>query len=134
MRKNKHAIYFAVITISAVLVITCAYQLSYYRAKERAQEARLKKESEVAVETEKEPAGEPEETVRTEGEALKEDCYYLMEINGYIVVYLSDKKTPYEYTDILYDELPEKIRDEIRNGKYIENTRELYSFLENYSS
>lgn len=134
MRKNKHAIYFAVITISTVLVITCAYQLSYYRAKERAQEARLKKESEVAVETEKEPAGEPEETVRTEGEALKEDCYYLMEINGYIVVYLSDKKTPYEYTDILYDELPEKIRDEIRNGKYMENTRELYSFLENYSS
>ena len=134
MRKNKYAIYFAVLTVSAVLIITCAYQLSYYRAKERAQEARIRQESEVTVEMEKEPADKPEETVRTEGEALKEDCYYLMEINGYIVVYLSDKKTPYEYTDILYDELPEKIRDEIRNGKYIENTRDLYSFLENYSS
>ena len=120
MQKNKYAIYFAVLSVSAILIITCAYQLSYYRAKERAQEARLKKETEI--------------TIPTEGEALKEDCYYLMEVNGYIVVYQSDKKTPYEYTDILYDELPEKIRSEIRNGKYIQNIQELYSFLENYSS
>lgn len=134
MQKNKYAIYFAVIAVSAVLTITCAYQLSYYRAKERAQEARLKEEAGITIEAEKEPAQEPAQTVPTEGEALKEDCYYLMEVNGYIVVYLSDKKTPYEYTDILYDELPEKIRDEIRNGKYIKDTRELYSFLENYSS
>ena len=57
-----------------------------------------------------------------------------MEVNGYIVVYLSDKKTPYEYTDILYDQLPERLRDEIRNGKYVEGQKELYGFLENYSS
>ena len=134
MQKNKYAIYFAVLSVSAILIITCAYQLSYYRAKERAQEARLKKETEITIETEQEPAQEPEQTVPTEGEALKEDCYYLMEVNGYIVVYQSDKKTPYEYTDILYDELPEKIRSEIRNGKYIQNIQELYNFLENYSS
>lgn len=136
MQKNKYAIYFAVAAVSAMLVITCAYQLSYYRAKERAQEARLRKEAEIKIETETEraPAQEPEQTVTTEGAALKEDCFYLMEVNGYIVVYQSDKKTPYEYTDILYDELPEKIRNEIRNGKYIQDTRELYSFLENYSS
>lgn len=57
-----------------------------------------------------------------------------MEVNGYVVVYLSDKKTAYEYTDILYDELPATIREEIRNGKYMESTEELYGFLENYSS
>ncbi|MCI9216846.1 hypothetical protein AALA78_07490 [Lachnospiraceae bacterium 42-17] len=124
--KNKYAIGFIVLSVTAILIITCAYQLSYYRAKERAQEARIK--------TEKEPAMEPEETIPTEGGALKEDCYYLMEVNGYIVVYLSDKKTPYEYTDILFDELPEKLREEIRNGKYIEDTKALYGFLENYSS
>ena len=33
-----------------------------------------------------------------------------------------------------YDELPELLRQEIRNGKYIESTAELYGFLENYSS
>lgn len=124
--KNKYGIGFLILSITAILLITCAYQLSYYRAKERAEEARIK--------TEKEPAAKPEETIATEGDALKEDCYYLMEVNGYIVVYLSDKKTPYEYTDILFDELPEKLREEIRNGKYIEDTKTLYGFLENYSS
>lgn len=71
---------------------------------------------------------------RTGSKASKNDCYYLMEVNGYIVVYFSDKKTPYEYTDIHYDELPELLRQEITNGKYIESTAELYGFLENYSS
>ena len=57
-----------------------------------------------------------------------------MEVNGYVVVYLSDRKTPYEYTDILYDELPAILRQEIRNGKYLEGSEELFGFLENYSS
>ena len=77
---------------------------------------------------------EDSSSVTTGSKASKNDCYYLMEVNGYIVVYFSDKKTPYEYTDIHYDELPELLRQEIRNGKYIESTAELYGFLENYSS
>ncbi len=128
--KNKYGIGFLVITIAAIVLITCAYQLSYHKAKERAEEARIEKEKAAEKSAEK-PA---EKSVATEGTALKEDCYYLMEVNGYIVVYLSDKKTPYEYTDILYDELPETLREEIRNGKYIESIKDLYSFLENYSS
>lgn len=75
-----------------------------------------------------------EETVTADGHALKEDCYYLKNVNGYVVVFLSDKKTAYEYTDILCEELPEAVREEIANGKYIENQEELYGFLENYSS
>ena len=40
------------------------------------------------------------------------------------------------YGKDLYGEkkLPELLRQEIRNGKYIESTAELYGFLENYSS
>ena len=57
-----------------------------------------------------------------------------MEVNGYIVVYLSDKSTPYEYTSIRFDELPERLQKEIRNGKYVESAEALYGFLENYSS
>ena len=57
-----------------------------------------------------------------------------MEVNGYLVVYLGDRKTPYEYTDIPYDELPALVREEVRNGKYIKSAEELYGFLENYSS
>ena len=75
-----------------------------------------------------------EESVQADGQASQKECYYLYDVNGYIVVYLSDKKTPYEYTDVLVEELPEITRKEIRNGKYIDNIEELYGFLENYSS
>lgn len=127
--KNKYGIGFFTVSIIAVLVITCAYQLSYHKAKERAGEARIEREEQL-----KETEEESRESVTTDGSALKEDCYYLMEVNGYVVVYLSDKKTPYEYTSIPFDELPDKLREEVRNGKYIESTEELYGFLENYSS
>ena len=60
--------------------------------------------------------------------------FYLYEKNGYVVVYENDKKTPYEYTDIFYEELPELLKQEIKNGKYIKNEEELYGFLENYTS
>ena len=75
-----------------------------------------------------------EETVTTEGDASKEDCYYLMEVNGYVVVFLSDKKTAYDYTSIEVSTLPTELQNEVKNGKYIESTQLLYSFLENYSS
>lgn len=128
--KNKYGIGFFAAAIILLLVLTGAYQLTYHKAKERAAlELEETKENEAAPRSQS--SGE---AVTTEGEALKEDAYYLMEVNGYIVVYLSDKETPYEYTDIPYDELPALVREEIRNGKYIENTEELYGFLENYSS
>lgn len=125
--KNKYGIGFFASAIIAVLAVSSAYQLSYQKAKERAQ-------TQVTKEQEEPATSKSEPTVSADGRALKEDCYYLMEVNGYVVVYLSDKKTAYEYTDILYDELPATIREEIRNGKYMESTEELYGFLENYSS
>ena len=69
-----------------------------------------------------------------EGDAYDVNGYYLYEVNGYIVVFENDKRTPYEYTDISYEELPELLKQEIKNGKYIKNEEELYGFLENYTS
>ena len=54
-------------------------------------------------------------SVAADGQALKDDCYYLKELNGYVVVYLSDKKTVYEYTDISLEGLPENLQKEIQN-------------------
>lgn len=121
--KNKYGIGFLVCMILIVFAITCAYQLSLKKEKEELR-AEIK-----AQEQERE-----QRTVTAEGQALKEDCYYLKAQNGYVVVYLSDKKTAYEYTDILLSDLPENLQKEINNGKYIENTESLYGFLENYSS
>ncbi len=128
----KYGIGFFAVMIVSLMLVTGAYQLSYQHAKERA-------EMKVAEETKPEPqepvitAQEPT-AVAADGQALKEDCYYLMEVNGYVVVYLSDKKTPYEYTDIKCDGLPSEMQEEIRTGKYMEDAKELYGFLENYSS
>ena len=105
----KYGIGFFAVMIVSLMLVTGAYQLSYQHAKERA-------EMKVAEETKPEPqepvitAQEPT-AVAADGQALKEDCYYLMEVNGYVVVYLSDKKTPYEYTDIKCDGLPSEMQD-----------------------
>lgn len=127
---KKYGIGFFIVSILAVMILSGAFQFSYHRAKEKAeQEAESKRYS-----ADLSQKNTDDELIEAKGTALKEDCYYLMEVNGYIVVYLSDKKTPFEYTDIRYDELPPVLREEIRNGKYMENAEELYGFLENYTS
>lgn len=128
--KTKYSIGFFAVMVLALTLVTGAYQLSYRQAKERSEMkvAEETKPGEPAV-TSKEPSA-----VAADGQALKDDCYYLMEVNGYVVVYLSDKKTPYEYTDIKYDGLPLEMQEEIKNGKYMEDAKALYGFLENYSS
>lgn len=128
----KYSIGFFAVMILSLMLITGAYQLSYQHAKERAEmkvAEEKKPEPQEPVITAQEPA-----SVAADGQALKEDCYYLMDVNGYVVVYLSDKKTPYEYTDIKCDGLPAEMQEEIRNGKYMEDAKALYGFLENYSS
>ena len=122
--KNKYGIGFLLFLILVVFGITCAYQLSLNKGKREIQAEIKAKEQ-----TEKEDF-----SVAADGQALKEDGYYLKALNGYVVVYLNDKKTVYEYTDILLDGLPETLQKEIKNGKYVETSEELYGFLENYSS
>ena len=122
--KNKYGIGFLLFLILVVFGITCAYQLSLNKGKREIQ-AKIKAE---------EQAEKGDFSVAADGQALKEDCYYLKALNGYVVVYLNDKKTVYEYTDILLDGLPETLQKEIKNGKYVETSEELYGFLENYSS
>ena len=54
--------------------------------------------------------------------------------NGYVVVYLSDQSTIYEFTDIPFEELPKEVQTNVKQKKYVETEEELYAFLENYSS
>lgn len=60
--------------------------------------------------------------------------YILLEEEGYVAVYHTDKKTLYASTDIQIQELPEELQKEIKEGKYIGSEEQLYSFLESYSS
>ena len=60
--------------------------------------------------------------------------YILMDLNGYVTVYLSDEKTIYSSTGIAIEELSEEIQTEVKNGKKIMSDKELYNFLESHSS
>ena len=126
--KNKYGIGFLLFLILVVFGITCAYQLSLNKGKREIQ-------AEINAKEQKEMNNT---SVAADGQALKDDCYYLKELNGYVVVYLSDKKTVYEYTDISLEDLPENQNSDNEQGwsygKYIETSESLYGFLENYSS
>lgn len=60
--------------------------------------------------------------------------FYLKEEAGYVMVYEQDKSTLYEPTIIPISTLPEPLKSEISAGKYVKTLKELYSFLENYST
>lgn len=125
MNNKKYSIGFLIAGLAAMLLVSGAYQISYNTAVEHAKEEKV-------VPEKKEP--EEAESVSVEGEATEDYCYYLLEVNGYVVVYLNDKKTIYEYTSIDVESLPVLLQNEVKNGKYIKDIEELYGFLENYSS
>lgn len=60
--------------------------------------------------------------------------YYIMEVDGEICVYESDKTTLYFRTGLKAEELPAEVMSEVRNGKYMDNELQVYHFIESYSS
>ena len=114
-----------------VSLLGIGYQMSYQYVVDR-HEAQVKAEQE--QEREQIPEAPKEELVTTKGTAQKNEGYYLCALQGYVVVYLGDHETIYEMTEIPLDTLPDNVRSEVESGKYVETARELYGFLENYSS
>ena len=64
----------------------------------------------------------------------EDNGFYLMVADHFVVVYESYKETIHMNTDILLTSLNESLQKEIIRGKYIEDERALYNFLESYSS
>ena len=60
--------------------------------------------------------------------------YYLIAIDGEVVVYYGDKKTVYEYTGIETDKLSKREVNKLKKGIEVKDENELFSILENYSS
>ena len=60
--------------------------------------------------------------------------YYIIAVDGEVVVYYGDKKTIYEYTGILVDTLSEKEQADLKQGVEVKDENELFGVLENYSS
>ena len=71
---------------------------------------------------------------KTYNETKVENQFYICRRGDFIVVYYSDLKTVYEYTDIRVDGLLEEIQTAINQGFYVKDVQELYSILEGYTS
>ena len=123
--KTKYVIGLLSLFAVVVILLTAGYQISYRHVMDRP-----------AAGAEEESATE---SIAAEGEAVneekeKESGYWLCQLQGYVAVYLDDRATIYELTDILLTDLPKEVQQEIADGKYISTAEELYAFLENYSS
>ena len=65
---------------------------------------------------------------------LSPSKFVICEEDGYLIVYCADRETVFETTDIRVEDLPLKLRQEVRDGKLMYSEQELYNFLESYSS
>ena len=122
---KKYGIGLFTIALVLMAVVTYGYRAEYRYSQELVAEGE-KEQTENSISQEK--------TVSTQGDAQKDELYYLKDLNGYVVVYMNDRTTVYEYTNILISDLPDTYQNEIKNGMIIEGTEKLYGFLENYSS
>ena len=64
----------------------------------------------------------------------EEKGFFLLNENHYVVVYDQSLSYVYMNTDIVVEELPDSLQEEILNIKYVKDEGELYNFLESYSS
>lgn len=60
--------------------------------------------------------------------------FILYAVDGMVIIYYEDFTTIYDYTDIKVTDLPVNLQKEIYFGKQIRDLKELYEFLEAYSS
>ena len=108
---KKYGIGFFIGTLILIALFILAYRISYSRALDK-QEAK------------------EQQMVQNELEI----CYYIKEADGYVIVYESDQKTPYEYTSIWVEDLPENVQKQLKDGIKFTSLTQVYGFLENYSS
>ena len=71
---------------------------------------------------------------KTYDETKVENKFYICRRGDFIVVYYSDLKNVYEYTDIRVDSLMEENQNAINQGFYVKDIQELYSILEGFTS
>ena len=61
-------------------------------------------------------------------------AFYLKNEDGYLVIYDGKTGEKFDETSIMIKQLPIDMINDINEGIYFQNEKELYEFLENYSS
>ena len=113
---KKYGIGLFTIALVLMAVVTYGYRAEYRYSQELVEEGE-KEQTENSISQEK--------TVSTQGDAQKDELYHLKDLNGYVVVYMNDRTTVYEYTNILISDLHDTYQNEIKNEMIIEGTEKL---------
>ena len=53
----------------------------------------------------------------------EKEGFYLCELQGFVCVYLADRSTIYEFTEIPVTDLPEEVQQEVAEGKYVGDSK-----------
>ena len=81
------------------------------------------------------PTEVSEEWEVAESMTLQQNARYVIgEADGYVVVYMADENTVYLETNIRLSHLDDAMQEAVKSHIYIRDDRELYDFLESYSS
>lgn len=107
---TKYRIFLFLCMMVVLLILFSAYQLKIGR------QEKIKTKEKVLTEKQEEPG------------------YVLKIEDGRIVIYEDKGNQLFDVTNIKSSELPAEIREKIKKGYYLRNLKELFDFLENYSS
>lgn len=72
--------------------------------------------------------------VKYYGEPVEEPGYWIAVKDNVVIVYTEDKSEVFEFTNIELWQLPQDVQYDLADGIYVENERELFDFLQTYSS
>ena len=111
--KKKYCIGFFVAFFVFVSLLGIGYQVSYQYVMDRQMARQQDKQ---------------QRSVAVKGEAEKNEGYYLAELHGYVVVYLSDQSTIYEFTDIPFEELPKEVQTNVKQKNMLKQRRNFTHF------
>lgn len=111
--KKKYCIGFFVVLFVFVSLLGIGYQVSYQYVMDRQMARQQDKQ---------------QRSVAVKGEAEKNEGYYLAELHGYVVVYLSDQSTIYEFTDIPFEELPKEVQTNVKQKNMLKQRRNFTHF------
>lgn len=118
-----------------VVAIGCITSGILYRKNEKADEIRLEKAIQnEATENTQNTNQVLVETIEVSDSSICHGRFFVIEEDGYLVIYDKSSMKRYDETTILVENLPEKLRLKVQEGIYFMNEEELYAFLESYSS
>lgn len=79
-------------------------------------------------------SGEQVKIVRIFDTTEEEVGYYIMAVEEEIWIFKQDRQTIFFKSDLILEDLPEKVQQEVIEGKFMDSDIKVYHFLESYSS